>query len=339
MGSNSENHKNSVLVRKEGDTRPQLNGSPTARKPAKRSCPQSDGFGLEIFSGCGRLSATIVKAGLPMKPVDWAGNRHIMEARAVSIDLTKVEGQELLWGLVRDINCKYVHEGPPCGTFSRSREIPLPAWLKAQGVKDPKPLRSLEHVRGIPGLDAEEAQRVKAANALADLAADIGIFCAAKGIPFSIENPSRSWLWHMPKFQELLKMPGVLAIDGQACMAGSKRDKWTKFVSNIPELKILGQRCDGSHEHASWKYSFQTGFATGEEAEYPAKMCEMIADAVCSHIGYVHRNEGEFRPVPEKDNKLISSVHRNEGILSSLRKGHSAANSNFDQVKESDTAG
>ena len=111
-----------------------------------------------------------------MKPVDWAGNRHVMKMRAVELDLTKHLGQELLCRLLRDKNCCYVHVATPCGTHSRSREIPLRQWIQDKGMKAPRPLRSLEHIRGLPDSNEEEKKRVEAANILSDLAADVASY-------------------------------------------------------------------------------------------------------------------------------------------------------------------
>ena len=89
----------------------------------------------------------------------------------------------------------------------------------------------------------------------------------------------------MPKFSALSKRPAVYAVDGQVCMLGGSRDKWTKIVTNIRGLSVLGKSCDGSHRHAPWKFSFQEGFSSALEAEYPELMCQLMAEAICAHLG------------------------------------------------------
>jgi hypothetical protein len=59
-----------------------------------------------------------------------------------NFDLSGPFGQNYVLELLNSGRVFAVHIGPPCGTASRSREKPLPRWIKDRGVKEPEPLRS-----------------------------------------------------------------------------------------------------------------------------------------------------------------------------------------------------
>ena len=95
---------------------------------------------LEIFCGSGNLTVQLRLSGVDALGVDWKGNRHKPDRKClVELDLTRDEDVKKLWEIVVNKNVKYVHFGPPCGTFSRAREKPISAKLKAQGVREPQP--------------------------------------------------------------------------------------------------------------------------------------------------------------------------------------------------------
>ena len=105
---------------------------------------------IEVCSGCGILSAHLRDAGFDILPIDHAGNKHQAFVKYFQLDITESENQSLLMSLVETSYVFYIHGAPPCGTSSRAREKPLPASLKAMGAFEPKPLRSAQHVRGLP---------------------------------------------------------------------------------------------------------------------------------------------------------------------------------------------
>ena len=62
-----------------------------------------------------------------------------------------------------------------------------------------------------------------------------------------------------------------------------KMPKWSSWVTNEPELEVLRSRRDGGHSHLPWgvaKAGRSWTFATQEEAEYPALLCQRAAAAV-----------------------------------------------------------
>ena len=75
------------------------------------------------------------------------------------------------------------------GTASEAREIPIPAYLKQQGVHEPELLRSAAHPYGLPTVEGIDQIRVQAANALYAFTAAAVAICNQHGVLWSIDNP------------------------------------------------------------------------------------------------------------------------------------------------------
>ena len=127
-------------------------------------------------------------------------------------------GLAAAWSLIADIvnnptfELTFILIAVPCGTFSRAREIPIPAWQRKQGAPSPKPLRSDEFPSGLPHLTGSDDIRVREANALALFASSMFACGRLNQVLVVIENPRSSILWLMPcvldavshKFQSLI---------------------------------------------------------------------------------------------------------------------------------------
>ena len=90
-------------------------------------------------------------------------------------------------------------------------------------------------------------------------------------------------MWMTRWMKALVSNYNLFAVDFQQCMQGGKRDKWSTFVTNMPELRVLQSTCDGQHQHAPWGVTLEGHkyrFNTAEEAEYPALLCSRIAEAI-----------------------------------------------------------
>ena len=98
------------------------------------------GVALEIFCGSAGLSHACHCVGFRIIPIDWSGNKHASKVPVTKIDASTPEGQEQIWQMMADLPVKYVHLGPPCGTFSRAREIRIPEWALRRNAQNPKPL-------------------------------------------------------------------------------------------------------------------------------------------------------------------------------------------------------
>ena len=99
-------------------------------------------------------------------------------------------------------------------------------------------------------------------------------------------------------------------MDFQNCQHGGRRPKWSRWVTNVPELGVLRASCDGLHEHLPWGVS-QVGrswsFATQEEAEYPELLCKRAAAAIAKAAT---RSKSELgKPKVAKDASVEAEVN------------------------------
>ena len=179
----------------------------------------------------------------------------------------------------------YVHMAPPCGTASEARNIKVSLSDQAKGAPQPKPLRNAQHPWGIPGLNEFDQMKVDKANTIYRFCIDIIIWCCSQTppVPFTVENPSRSWIWQLPPMKGAMNKFKLAFLHMDMCMHGSQRRKRTGMLTNSPQIfKPLEKRCDGKHTHAAWgpTQDLVTGrwsFATGQECKYLPVFCDRIA--------------------------------------------------------------
>ena len=224
---------------------------------------------IELCAGSAKLSSACAKIGFTALAVDFSGNKHATYHHVVFLDLRLTESWQLLQRLVSQHSTIWVHIAPPCGTASRARERPL-----RENYWGPKPLRSSDFPWGLNNLSQQDRARVESANAIYKHVASFCEFLDSLGIGWSIENPTRSYLWELPPYVALLRVSAKY--DFHSCMHGGSREKSTTFLSN----RNLGQLClwcDGSHAHLPWGVSNDGSFATAEEAEYPMLLCDRLA--------------------------------------------------------------
>lgn len=184
------------------------------------------------------------------------------------------------------------HFAPNCATFSRAREIPI------QGASNaPRPLRSLDHPRGIPGelerMNKKQRSRLESDTSMADLSAEKCFEALEAGRYFSLEHPEGSLARELESWKKLSRDPRVLIVKYTTCMfEGSERKKRQILITNVKTLeKHVGKVCNGSifcdrtgKRHKRWRPRVSNGkvlqFSTGEEREYPYGFCRAYAEGV-----------------------------------------------------------
>ena len=236
---------------------------------------------LELFAGCARLTKCLCVAGFDGVGVDWTRNQSVPEGPSVKLNLADPASLKLVLQLLRSGRVVYVHMGPPCGTASRAREIPIPGSRSA-----PRPLRSAAFPDGLEGLTGVELLRVQQSNLLYAAVEQVVLLCTKLGILFSVENPTNSWFWST-SFMRRLDALGLLEVVFHVCMHGGRRDKSTKLLHNVPMFQQLQVACDKSHEHAPWgtaKVRGRTVFHTASEAQYPLLLCQRMALLVVKQL-------------------------------------------------------
>ena len=100
-----------------------------------------------------------------------------MEVAVVKIDLCSKDGVRVLLNQLNSNKRVVVWLAPPCGTFSRARERPVPVKLKRMGAPEPQPLRDATFPMGFPDLTGSDREKVGRGNTLADIAAMIAQLC------------------------------------------------------------------------------------------------------------------------------------------------------------------
>eukprot|EP00435_Cladocopium_sp_Y103_P058259 s502_g20.t1 len=246
---------------------------------------KSPPFMIELFCGTAGVCAQFRTLGGRAIGVDHHLKRAKLKAAAVKLDITQQWVQDLIEREIRLGRVDAVHLGPPCGTASKARNIPIKRKLIKRGAPNPQPLRSQRYPLGFPWLRGVNRQRVQAANALYKFSARLALICEECSTLFTIENPHNSMLWITPYFRPLLQKFFLHIVD--SCEYGSSRKKATAFLANFdaPRLK---QRCRGNHVHEAWKVKqTETGewsFDTAKEAEYPTKLAAAIAAAFLDEL-------------------------------------------------------
>ena len=231
--------------------------------------------------------------------MDHAFNWHRKKAPIQIHGLTTTEGFAAAVQLLpADVPFKFAHFGPPCGTFSRAREKPISKSLLVQGAPNPKPLRSEEFPDGFASLAGTDLAKVLAANQLNEVVAALVTGCHKQRDFWTIENPSRSLIWHTGSMKKLLALPGAYDVVLSACECGSKRSATSRRASGPTcPLKALHRSCSGKHPvrghdgalRASWGVSKSEGswkFATAEECEYTPELCSAMAEAAAQAISH-----------------------------------------------------
>ena len=203
---------------------------------------------VEIFAGRGAFSKAALQAGFRVISVDHEVVQPF--APMVALDLTTEGGTRILWDVLQAPGLAAVHLGLPCGTSSRTRELPIPAALRKAGVPEPPPLRSAQYPLGLPNLALHHQRRVNSANILYRLAVEILVWCFIHGIVLSIENPANSWLWaalvalaleHSELAARALNQ--LAMVQFHACCHGSTRRKNTGWLSTPGVFEPLRAVC------------------------------------------------------------------------------------------------
>ena len=248
---------------------------------------------IEIFSGSSNLSKWMYEQGFDVIAIDWKHNKHTSKFSAIDADLSSSAGQSLFWQMVRDLEPVAIHAGVACGTSSRAREKAIPVTLQRAGAPTPPPLRSAEFPMGLPNLKPHHQQRVESANQLYRFVLEVLLFCSARGIIFSVENPWRSWFWSVLVFlaRELSReacrtINALHSVLFDNCMHGGSRQKRTRIDCTTSAYNDLALDCDGGHEHQPYNIKFDGHwkFDTAAEGAYPDVLCQRMALALATAI-------------------------------------------------------
>ena len=283
--SASDEARSRIMLRAESS--PELPVFKAGIAPRDKSLPFASLIALEICAGSAGLTAALRQVGFDSAGIDCRRNRHRPMAPVATIDITQVEGQQVIDQLLESGRVIYAHMAPPCGTASRARDRLVSRQLRMQGAPSPPPLRSDEFPAGLPG--TENNPRVQAANCIYEYLATVCQKCLELNISWTVENPTRSYMWAMPGFSRLIKDGKCRFVNFDSCMHGGRRKKASSWLTSndFVEMDALAVQCDNSHAepHLPWTVASQDGqwqFSTADEAAYPRLLCQRVAAQVAA---------------------------------------------------------
>ena len=127
------------------------------------------------------------------------------------------------------------------------------------------------------------------ANEYADNSAELFNILAESGIPTTIENPRRSYLWQRKSYVELLANEAYDAITVYSCQFGMPYQKpYTILCANIPSLRKFGSRVCTCGPHAATLSHWDTAtdrpqVDTKDSNSYPKKLVNAWCGLVVKH--------------------------------------------------------
>ena len=240
---------------------------------------------IELCAGSASLSAAVRSLGVEVMAFDHESNRHKTKCKVICLDLSLPHAYDRIVELVSTCYILGVHMKPPF-------------------TAGPPPLRSARHLLGLPGLRPTDKARVEAANILYERLGLLVEVLERMDIPWTIENPTNSYLWDLPYFA--FAMAHGTKHDCHACAFGSTRKKLTTFLSNRDEFAALSKFCQdvAPHEHEEWGYdSTNRCFNTAKEAEYPALMCQRYAQVLENFLDKSLLSNATSRMLPQTQPK------------------------------------
>ena len=215
-----------------------------------------DNLFVELFSGSSRpLSTAFLQAGASVMSLDIL--------RSATHDLTKDSVFELLLRLAFSGAISLLHASPPCRDYSR---------CKLRKGPGPKPLRTPEHMEGVPGLSSPDKARLEISSQLMSRAVELAHATFKAGGHYTFENPANSMIWDEPAVRLLLQKSSADVIIVSACAYGWDIYKRWAFASTFRDMQQLAADCRhpaGSHAQVAGVMDSSGGFISQQTSEFP----------------------------------------------------------------------
>ena len=169
---------------------------------------------------------------------------------------------------------------PPCNTFS---------------IAQSGRLRTIHEPWGRSDLSDELQSKVILGNRLARRALRLARVFHARNIPWILEHPSTSYLWHTPEIAAMLRLHKVEMVTIDQCAFGSAHRKRTTFLCghcDEHDLWLLADRrccsCTGVCDFSGRKHiQLSGGSKTAQSQVYPPALCRKLADLLLHAV--LHR--------------------------------------------------
>ena len=225
---------------------------------------------MEIFSGCGHLTASVARSGVKVGPsIDRKPG--IGHADVFTVDVLSVSDRKLLWALIVVFGPRWLHAGFPC-TF----------WV------------AISHWTRTRDLDANEASRLEALVFII-LTRQLVYYQASRRRHSSIENPPASRAWNLDVVKDLVVVASLGKVVTDLCAWGSKDPVSGKYYHKPMQfacsfdIRALACKCPRNHEHEVVKGTISQGPFKGRQrsaisGQYPVALCDVWASLAKSKI-------------------------------------------------------
>lgn len=234
---------------------------------------------LEIFAGSGRVADAWRRRGGSALAIDVRHRAHedVLDYRV---------RQGILRAIARQ-RADAVWLGTPCSSWSLAR--------RGRAGRPGGPLRTLEHLGGVPAARAHESDRARILGGDRTLAfsADCIASCVRHRVPVAIENPASSRLWHASRLSSLLLHPSADSVVTDMCQHGATYRKRTRVVSWhaswphgwAPTCVSSGRCTRTGAPHEMLRGSTEGATRTSSAAVYPMKFTAEAAAVLWNSCG------------------------------------------------------
>ena len=216
---------------------------------------------LDLFCGVGHITRQWRRAGWGVVSMDLA--------RDPAEDLTRRDVLRLIKAWLRSKLIGGVWLAPPCSSWSSARR-------GAPGTRG-GPLRSRQHVWGLPNVEADAQPMLAVGNATAAATLQIINLCVKLHIPVAVENPTTSLLWQVPALLRLSRHHSCHRHVSDFCQYGTPWRKRTTVLSWYTDGEGLQLRCRSTKgvcdrtglQHVRLTGSDKAGPLTRQAQPYP----------------------------------------------------------------------
>ena len=238
--------------------------------------------------------------------------------RDPSHDLTCDNNWQTVLDKIAGGSFDFIIAAPPCNTFSRARHN-----RKHLG---PRPIRSLEFVRGFPWLKDSDKTKAQQANILVERTFEACKVGHSQKAGFLIEHPEQlgiasglipASIWDWPEFWSLVESTALTQGALFQCVWGAPTSKPTRLATNARDSECLQQllphqgphkldqdgrylgplplKCPhGHHDHKLIGKDNNGAWNTSPSAAYPGQLCQKIASLIVAHLSGHVAAKGEI---------------------------------------------
>ena len=187
---------------------------------------------LDLYGGAGGVAANPKALGYGVFIFELANGSQY--------DLTRPKILQLIEGWMKSYVVIGIMCATPCGSWSQARRGKI-------SVPDSgRPLRSRQHLWGLPDLTLRERAVVDAGNATAKSTFRILRLAQISGLPSILDNPINSRLWQCPALCALRSLRDAESITLDQCRFGTPWRKRTRMLLlHCCSVHCLDRRCAG----------------------------------------------------------------------------------------------